>query len=77
MCGIVHDEKEFSTDWGHWFKEGSYPGIDNGIRMLLDAETFDSGPGDASAEVNFLTGFHIMGCRQILIKLLFGCHAAL
>ena len=57
MNGVVHDEKPFSTDWGHWFKEGSYPGIDNGIRMLLDAETFDSGPGDATAEVNFLTVF--------------------
>ena len=47
----VHDEKEFSKDWGHWFKEGSYPGLDNGIRMLLDAESFDSGPGEATAEV--------------------------
>ena len=70
VCGIVHDEKEFSTDWGHWFQEGSYPGVDNGIRMLLDAENFDSGPGEATSEVPIIPNilWRVMSMILIVVK---------
>ena len=43
---LVHMEEPWSTDYRH-VPVGSFPGDANGLKMILDAEAFDSGPSDS------------------------------
>ena len=40
---IVYLEEPWSIEYGH-VPVGSFPGVANGLKMVLDAEAFDSGP---------------------------------
>ena len=41
LCGVVHDEAAVLTTLE--ITTGAYPGKEQGFRMLLDAEVFDTG----------------------------------
>ena len=46
---LVFREKPWGDDFGH-VEEGAFPGDQNGLKILLDAEAFDNGPSKSLAE---------------------------
>ena len=42
---IVEADKKWSETGFSMVKKGAYPGETNGVKMILDAEVFDYGPG--------------------------------
>jgi hypothetical protein len=56
LCGVVHDEE--STMSTMKITMGAYPGKAQGIRLLLDAEVFDSGLGRSSTQGFTLSTFY-------------------